>query len=300
MLYKYISQAGAEAFLRRPSLKFSNPFCFNDPLEFCYVIAGNLKSWDQLKEAFASIGEPVSPADEEEALKAFKMLGPICQMFDLRRDEGLNRLGVLCLSSAPDVHLMWSHYASGFYGVCVGVNTSNSVYLSQSKSVGQLFMDGSSAFFPVTYVKERVEVAMINDSRDWFEKVARSKLSMWSYEREHRAFLYMEENALVEVEGIKRGFYTLLDIPDDAVGQIILGVGFLVESRDEVFDLLLTKFGDRLAVAGPSITDSSLTISELSKETIRLLRENFQNRPGLPQTGEWARSRPGTHRLAHN
>ena len=85
---------------------------------------------------------------------------------------GTDRLGVLCLSAAPDVPLLWSHYASAHTGVCLGFDPSVG-YFAEAQ--------------PVRYTRRRPIVDHSVHGRDEItEATLFTKGLDWAYEEEWR------------------------------------------------------------------------------------------------------------------
>ncbi len=85
-----------------------------------------------------------------------------------------------CLSEPPDCVLMWGHYASSHRGLCVGFDTSASLFLQP--------------LFEMQYSKQRPEVsatALLNASQgalaiEILKNILLTKYDQWLYEREWR------------------------------------------------------------------------------------------------------------------
>lgn len=81
-----------------------------------------------------------------------------------------NELRVCSLSSDPENHLMWSHYASGFQGLVFELNISdNDIY----------HMNYTWDYF-------HIDLAKCNDSEEKARAVLHTKYAPWSYEKEVR------------------------------------------------------------------------------------------------------------------
>lgn len=86
-----------------------------------------------------------------------------------------DQAGVLCLSSAPDVPLMWSHYAESHSGVCLGFDPQVS-YLAMAQ--------------PVRYSRRRPVVdPTVQNREQMLDASLYTKSLDWAYEEEWRIVL---------------------------------------------------------------------------------------------------------------
>lgn len=85
-----------------------------------------------------------------------------------------NRVGVLCLTEAPDNVLMWSHYAAGHTGVCLKFRRRDSRFFERAQQV--------------RYVDSQPPIRPTDPIAVGFEIMARllTKTTAWAYEREWR------------------------------------------------------------------------------------------------------------------
>lgn len=119
------------------------------------------------------------------------------------------RWRIYCLSPSPNINLMWSHYACGHTGICLGFSTSNPVF-SQAWKV----------FYSATYPIARIE----DDQETSTRTLLLSKSDDWDYECEYRLLARPAEFVVRGTEG--RGLMTqdnFLSLPDNALQVIIVG-----------------------------------------------------------------------------
>jgi len=86
------------------------------------------------------------------------------------------KLGICSLSSESNIELMWSHYCDGHRGVVIGVEIDSSKY-----EVAPITYDGLSNV-------SRNQTRHI-DYRKIAKSILTNKHSIWSYEKEVRAFV---------------------------------------------------------------------------------------------------------------
>jgi hypothetical protein len=83
-------------------------------------------------------------------------------------------LGVLCLSKISDDFLMWSHYAAGHSGICVGIRTA-----AVRGRFRKCLYEEVPGFLDAW--------DFINHRQDLFIQASRTKAKRWEYEQEWRS-----------------------------------------------------------------------------------------------------------------
>jgi len=134
-----------------------------------------------------------------------------------------HKIGVICLTEAKDNLLMWSHYANEYKGALIGlsVTDTNACLFANLKS---LDLDSTNAFGdskydvfdgscdPVQYRKQpryRLDrydfdygnICVAGEDQLLFE-IFQRKSDEWSYEKEHRVILRLEQADLAIIEDI--------------------------------------------------------------------------------------------------
>ena len=121
------------------------------------------------------------------------------------------KLGVLSLSEACDDFLLWSHYAAGHKGICIGIRTD------RVKGDGKVI-----TFRKCRYLDEPMTMdawAYVTDKIEPLLDAICCKASRWSYEREWRS---------AATPGLRR-------FPG-CVDRIVLGVNVDEKTKAEVLD----------------------------------------------------------------
>ncbi len=125
-------------------------------------------------------------------------------------------VAILCFSETFNNILMWSHYADEHSGLCIGYDANSDFFNSKydceySQNVGVLK--------PVEYTKDRPQFILpsdlVNDTCDWFKKSID-----WSYEKEHRILLPMDNAQIIPSEQETLWGYK---IDPRNIKQVILG-----------------------------------------------------------------------------
>jgi hypothetical protein len=163
---------------------------------------------EELNDDFEFIGMALELKNDRMALR------------DMRKHvDGGN--GIVCMSETWESPLMWAHYAESHKGIVMGFDVP------------------AQAFEKVEYVSDRPTLASMNlDSfdditPDDLKRLMRMKAAGWSYEREHRAFLKLQNG--VTINGTEHFF-----IPFNnrlRLREVIVGSRFK-RSRQEVLDLV--------------------------------------------------------------
>jgi len=87
----------------------------------------------------------------------------------------LNERGVACFTEAPDNLLMWSHYADGGRGMCLGFSTNE-----------KLFEKARKVTYSSSIPSLELETILCDKQYDTLIELYRTKSSHWSYEQEWR------------------------------------------------------------------------------------------------------------------
>lgn len=198
----------------------SSPNEFNDPFDCrpVFEFVGSNSELIKYLEHAAKKHEPtLNRQQRRDAARSFRGSPDL----DPRRDENLksfklqyrqtvtSRIGILCLSSAPDDILLWSHYADSHKGVCLKFATTNTVF-------------GTSQ--PVVYKTSRPSVNPLRHKPDqMLDHVFLTKSEHWKYEKEWRLISY-EKGA---------GIYS---VPDEALVEVILGAQCSEDDRTQVVE----------------------------------------------------------------
>lgn len=197
-------------------IKFSSPGAFNDPFD-CKVRAppsAGAQRWKRfLGEQFrkAGLSRKQQQAEVRRILKVERRhedpgLGAAIAV-DVQRQ--VNSIGVLCLSTRNDDLLMWSYYAGGHGGVCLG-------FLHRPNAFGL------PCAFPVKYPEEYPEVNLFDpDKRRSVDSTLLTKAAAWKHESEWRFIDY-------------RGTHGVRVFAPDLLTEIILGAKISATDRDAV------------------------------------------------------------------
>ena len=94
---------------------------------------------------------------------------------DLQKE--IDAKGVLCLSGEPRSLLMWSHYANGHRGVCIGFDGS---------CTNEFFGKALKVTYPDS--DDRPPVKLNDGSWEQTDKILFTKAHSWRYEKEWRIF----------------------------------------------------------------------------------------------------------------
>jgi hypothetical protein len=123
-------------------------------------------------------------------------------------------IGVLSLSSEPDIALMWAHYALKHEGFVVGFKT-DSLWTDEMDSFNARVVGP----FQVNYSPKQPETSIFDTEFDaWFS----TKQSIWEYECEYRYVANLDKADQIKRNG-DRSIH-LYDFSKDAVCEVILGL----------------------------------------------------------------------------
>lgn len=165
---------------------FTSPAKFNDPFD-CRPVHRLNGTDDEVKRYLIRLFAKFQPnqAPDERLAEIDALLADPSR--DPRRPEGLqifaaligslaiDQIGMLCLSGAPDVPLMWSHYADSHAGVCLGFDPEVSYF-----RIAQ----------PVRYTRKRSVVdPSVQNNEQMLDASLYTKSLDWAYEEEWRIVL---------------------------------------------------------------------------------------------------------------
>lgn len=162
--YKYRSLAKGEArehtlnMLKKGELFFPSVAKLNDPYETAMPII--FKDKDIIFEKFSHDETYNSPIYKE-----------LCETYNYFRTENS---GLLCLSLENTIFLMWSHYADGHKGICVGIDLYN------------LVTEINSNIQEIDYIQEFKKIDSTKDILEGFSSLMFVKAEDWIYEKECR------------------------------------------------------------------------------------------------------------------
>lgn len=137
------------------------------------------------------------------------------------------RVGILCLTEAPDDILMWAHYACSHEGFVVEFDP-NASFFHQRRSVKDEFRH----LRPVHY--SNVRPLLTFDNADF--KAMLTKSEHWAYEREWRMMVDVSDaSTTLHVNGKE---FHLFAFPPSCIKSVILGSRMPEAKRERVFSLI--------------------------------------------------------------
>ena len=251
-LYKYMSLAGhrleyAEDLLEHNRMFLSRPDDFNDPFDCRYKRVFDATEEERIKRFTRVLleSEPGLPEDKarEHAARVLKEMGPEGirrweqdgkQWEEVSR-QSRSTLRICCLSQVRDSVAMWSHYADGQKGICVGFRAARGSDRSRGilcDSAGGGFAGGiapSPDALPAWKVHyedsfPKVNVYTIDIDREMLFGTHITKSPEWAYEKEWRVIDVVDKE--------KR------QLPTGCIACVILGLRTLKVLRKGIADLV--------------------------------------------------------------
>lgn len=189
-LYRYCGVSGErlgwiERLLIQSEAYFTPASTFNDPID-CKIPFNFNSSRLKIEQYWRSM-ERQQGVSRQEHKRRIRQLVIQSKTADGQKRltelqfKGLERHGILCLSTEPDDMLMWSYYADGHKGIVVRFNTS----LEQ-------FAILRPQYVPVE-VKYSMELPRIDyyetETQDMIARVVGTKAKAWEHEKEWRIVL---------------------------------------------------------------------------------------------------------------
>lgn len=174
---------------------FPTPNQLNDPYEFRIQDSGTYT----LSDVIHYLENNTCPVSNSEAVKLANSIADIGEFvskeLEKAKTKKANTIGVYCLSENPKNILMWSHYADEHRGCVLGIDITK-------------LPDDSFYPFEVSYEKDYPTIEYLKN-REFLKKWALTKAKDWKYEEERRI--------------LKNNSYGVIDLPKDAVVEVIFG-----------------------------------------------------------------------------
>jgi hypothetical protein len=196
---------------------FASPTQINDPFECKANLSfdGTRKEW---KKYLSEVVKKQSHWDRKRRLDWIMQVlasgeykdKKIADHMTHRMQSRLDRIGIFCMSSKKTDILMWSYYADGHRGLCLGFKSNISLF-SQALEVEY------STLLPTHRVVDTPEGSL--------DKLVLTKGDMWSHECEWRCIRYKEGP----------GNYSY---PEDALVEVIFGCLMGEEEKEQVKALI--------------------------------------------------------------
>ena len=187
MLYKYCSVATAEKIFRDGAVLLNPAVEFNDPFEMnCRI------HWPNDDELRRRIDRQLAHLPESERARVYEKTLHHKRVSGSRisveaRKFLLQHAGVSCFSETRENNLMWSHYADGHKGVCIGLSIGEFMLslecLPVVPGVGSGHVRSHSCAVQYRDVPPTWEAW-----GETVEDVVAAKARCWEYEREWRIF----------------------------------------------------------------------------------------------------------------
>lgn len=272
-LYKYLAADRSDV-LRSGSLRFTQADDFNDPFELVPNVDALLppeqvREWlrehedsakqqlkDTLREKLVETGLPGELAETlpYELLQAFgadfvsfteKLLPVVLEKMrstfgrDQQRRFG-KRIGILSLAEEGTNLLMWAHYADCHRGFALEFDATHP-FFDQRRNPNEAYRH----VMKVVYARERPAITMFDrraDPEQWADKIIEQVLLTksvdWSYEREWRMLLPLDEPEFHPHE-VVAGRYHLFPFPPKMLRRVIIGCRCTEATRAEIFSAVL-------------------------------------------------------------
>jgi hypothetical protein len=224
---------------------------FNDPFEFWATVHDGLPPFDDDNERFRAIvaawGFPGAklkdiPLDHNTLIEYFGELRDGAPLIDLI----YNRSRINCFSSDPRNLLMWSHYADGLRGCCLGFDAkrvakeSETVFITDVHYVTRPPMIDTLVYavaedlfnYAIDHGYEEYEGEQYRlQLNSMMAKALASKPVEWSYEKESRLIIHTRQDDRNPV---------LHQYPVDALKCVIIGEKCTDTFRTELRTILAT------------------------------------------------------------
>mgnify|MGYP000588324325 CR=1 FL=1 len=128
---------------------------------------------------------------------------------------------------------MWSYYANGHDGICIGFDFNTPVFSDLIAANRQIFPNSTDGFLKVDYSRDsRLDFAIEDfkpgsspiDGLRYFGELAKHKGSHWKHEKEHRLLHWQFEENIQGLTATIDEEYFYFDVGIEAVKEVLVGV----------------------------------------------------------------------------
>lgn len=223
-LYRYRDLIGenrirVQTSIERSLLYLASPKHFNDAFD-CRIHYNTTVSTAILRRKQTSLYKKFAPElnrsqRRTKAAADTRRISPktVVEGITAGLQEAVDRVGVLCLAESKDNIVMWSHYASGHSGICLGFSVlADAPFFARAQ--------------PVDYLDAYPTVDPVRDSpQKQVDEFLLSKARPWKYEEEWRIIDH------------DLGFGEKAFRPD-ALAEVVLGARISENDRDFVLKIV--------------------------------------------------------------
>jgi hypothetical protein len=157
-----------------------------------------------------------------------KLMPEIANRFNTATEQ---RMGILCLTEEPDDLLMWAHYGCSHEGFVIEFDPK-AAFFNQRRSE----LDEFRHLRPVIYSSTRPTLTF-SQAKDLSALLTKS--DHWTYEKEWRMMLDLEDASAVIPVGDKR--FHLFEFQPETIRSVIFGARMAERKKMEILDLIATR-----------------------------------------------------------
>jgi len=136
--------------------------------------------------------------------------------------------GIFSLAGNKSNLLLWSHYANGHEGFCVGFGKNHLMKLIEETNQNNGFMFMEEIYYDDDY--PNINPVSLND-REYVSKLFNIKSKVWKYEEEERMILKINTNRKI-------------NLPKSCYAEIILGCRMSKKIKREILNTVRNEFED--------------------------------------------------------
>lgn len=210
MLYKYLPPT-REDFFSKLTIRFTQPFFFNDPFEGRPHIVYDYNKEQSLKSLEWTAKEDKWPDDMYQYMREKCENGEFDKewpnVMKILTEIMVSTTVCLSLTETHDNLLMWAHYSLNHEGFVIGFDENHPFIKGQGNGIYKLTK--------ISYTADRPNVGI---SKLTLIDTYFTKSNEWAYEKEWRIF----EEAR-NADRIIDGTICLYNVPPDSITEVILG-----------------------------------------------------------------------------
>lgn len=243
-LYKYqpFNPQHLTILLQQHKIYLSSPKSFNDPWD-CAIFFNTTPDLRNSRYASSFQKDASKQIDFSHMLSRLHLMKAITDLSNTITQDIHDRYRVFCMTSEPDCHLMWAHYALYHSGICLEFDSSAEIF---NRALKVSYTEKHPIFYPDEAGKNA-------------RTLLSTKPSAWEYEHEYRV-IANEKPLDAKRAGRLRTKNNFLEIDNDALKSITVGIR-MTEEDIETIKILTKKYSPDLKLRRAYKIDGEYKIS---------------------------------------
>ena len=245
VLYKYANwhDDNHKKLITIPEIYFCSPKNFNDPFDCSLRPRYDFTDEEKIKRIEQIIKIRCPHLTTEDIINEAKI---VFNEKNFEKPEVIDKLkefqnkyfydfhGIFCLAALKNNFLMWSHYADGHKGFCIGYSTNKLEMLFNERynHRDDIVVTGHSVEYAATAPIIKPDPEDINNDDDIITVIKVKPLD-WQYEKEYRYVMTGSVNTHDNIDNFRK-----VIIEKDIIAEVILGCKITRDDKVEIYSYL--------------------------------------------------------------